>query len=151
MDLKKKVLSISKDIFRETAKISLETMSATARHYSKEKGLSEDQREKYAEIASSMKQWGDKLNNHVALFGGCFYFALPFPIQLIIFAINAIVPDPIPYVDEIIMVGGIISKISFLDNVGYFISEHKILSIIIAIPLSIFLIWGSVQIWNWIF
>ena len=44
----------------------------------------------------------------VALFGGCFYFALPFPIQLIIFAINAIVPDPIPYVDEIIMVGGII-------------------------------------------
>ena len=87
----------------------------------------------------------------VALFGGCFYFALPFPIQLIIFAINAIVPDPFPYVDEIIMVGGIISKISFLDNVGYFISEHKIMSIIIAIPLSIFLIWGSVQIWNWIF
>ena len=65
MDLKKKVLSISKDIFRETAKISLETMSATSMHYSKEKGLSEDQREKYAEIASSMKQWGDKLNNHV--------------------------------------------------------------------------------------
>ena len=87
----------------------------------------------------------------IALFGGCFYFTLPFPIQLIIFIINAIVPDPIPYVDEIIMVGGIISKISFLDNVGYFISEHKILSFIIAFPLSIFLIWGSVQIWNWIF
>jgi hypothetical protein len=83
----------------------------------------------------------------IALFGGYFYFTLPFPIQLIIFIINAIVPDPIPYIDEIIMVGGMVSKLYFLDQVGEFISEHKILSLLILILL----IWCGIQIWNWIF
>lgn len=41
----------------------------------------------------------------VAVIGGSIYFALPLAVQLILFAINAIVPDPIPYLDEIIMVG----------------------------------------------
>ena len=60
---------------------------------------------------------------------------------------NAIVPDPIPYIDEIIMVGGMVSKLYFLDQVGEFISEHKILSLLILILL----IWCGVQIWNCIF
>ena len=47
----------------------------------------------------------------VAVIGGSIYFALPLAVQLILFAINAIVPDPIPYLDEIIMVGGILSKL----------------------------------------
>ena len=81
----------------------------------------------------------------IALFGGYFYFTLPFPIQLIIFIINAIVPDPIPYIDEIIMVGGMVSKLYFLDQVGEFI--HKILSLLILILL----IWCGIQIWNCIF
>lgn len=83
----------------------------------------------------------------IALFGGCIYFALPLPIQLVILVVNAIIPDPIPYIDEIIMIGGIISKIELLENIGDFISEHKILSLIILI----FMIWGGIQIWNWIF
>lgn len=41
----------------------------------------------------------------VAVIGGSIYFALPLAVQLILFAINAVVPDPIPYLDEIIMVG----------------------------------------------
>ena len=41
----------------------------------------------------------------VAVIGGSIYFALPLAVQLILFALNAIVPDPIPYLDEIIMVG----------------------------------------------
>ena len=32
----------------------------------------------------------------VAVIGGSIYFALPLAVQLILFAINAIVPDPIP-------------------------------------------------------
>lgn len=83
----------------------------------------------------------------IALFGGCLYFALPFYIQIIVLAINAVTPDCIPFVDEIIMVGGILSKLNSLGKVIYFVSEHKFLSIII----SIFLIWGGIQILSWIF
>ena len=53
----------------------------------------------------------------VAIVGGSIYFVLPLAVQLILFAINAIVPDPIPYLDEIIMVGGILSKLKKLDDI----------------------------------
>lgn len=56
----------------------------------------------------------------VAVIGGSIYFALPLAVQLILFAINAIVPDPIPYLDEIIMVGGILSKLKKLDDTMLF-------------------------------
>ena len=83
----------------------------------------------------------------VAVIGGSIYFALPLAVQLILFAINAIVPDPIPYLDEIIMVGGILSKLKKLDDIEDFISEHKVLSCIIAVGIVILL----VQFLRWIF
>lgn len=83
----------------------------------------------------------------VAVIGGSIYFALPLAVQLILFAINAIVPDPIPYLDEIIMVGGILSKLKKLDDIEDFISEHKVLSCIIAVGMVILL----VQFLRWIF
>ena len=83
----------------------------------------------------------------VAVIGGSIYFALPLAVQLILFAINAIVPDPIPYLDEIIMVGGIFSKLKKLDDIEDFISEHKVLSCIIAVGMVILL----VQFLRWIF
>lgn len=39
------------------------------------------------------------------------YMFLPCPIQLIFSIINFFIPDPIPYLDEIIMWGGLLSKI----------------------------------------
>ena len=83
----------------------------------------------------------------VAVIGGSIYFALPLAVQLILFAINAIVPDPIPYLDEIIMVGGILSKLKKLDDIEDFISKHKVLSCIIAVGMVILL----VQFLRWIF
>lgn len=83
----------------------------------------------------------------VAVIGGSIYFALPLAVQLILFAINAIVPDPIPYLDEIIMVGGILSKLKKLDDIEDFISEHKVLSCITAVGMVILL----VQFLRWIF
>lgn len=83
----------------------------------------------------------------VAVIGGSIYFALPLAVQLILFAINAVVPDPIPYLDEIIMVGGILSKLKKLDDIEDFISEHKVLSCIIAVGMVILL----VQFLRWIF
>ena len=83
----------------------------------------------------------------VAIVGGSIYFVLPLAVQLILFAINAIVPDPIPYLDEIIMVGCILSKLKKLDDIEDFISEHKVLSCIIAVGMVILL----VQFLRWIF
>ena len=83
----------------------------------------------------------------VAVIGGSIYFVLPLAVQLILFVINAIVPDPIPYLDEIIMVGGILSKLKKLDDIEDFISEHKVLSCIIAVGMVILL----VQFLRWIF
>lgn len=83
----------------------------------------------------------------VAVIGGSIYFVLPLAVQLILFVINAIVPDPIPYLDEIIMVGGILSKLKKLDDIEDFISEHKVLSCIIAVGIVILL----VQFLRWIF
>ena len=69
----------------------------------------------------------------VAIVGGSIYFVLPLAVQLILF--------------EIIMVGGILSKLKKLDDIEDFISEHKVLFCIIAVGIVILL----VQFLRWIF
>jgi hypothetical protein len=60
----------------------------------------------------------------------------PFLVQVVGFIINAMVPDPIPFLDEFIMIfcmGSKLSKIvDFLDDPWGYIKEH-IVSIIISI------------------
>ena len=62
---------------------------------------------------------------------------LPFPIQFILMLINIFVPDPIPFLDEIIMGAGVISKLYWLENIGDHISDffkkHKFLSFLIGL------------------
>lgn len=91
----------------------------------------------------------------VAIVGGSIYFALPFPIQLILLLINALVPDPIPFIDEIIMVGGIFSKLYTMDIfLGEFfdwLSEHKILGTIVVIGLLWLIFQLGSWLWNLIF
>ena len=67
---------------------------------------------------------------------------------MLIFAINFIAPDPIPVIDEVIMIAGIISKLLFLSKITDFIDEHReqvkafgmviLLLIIIAIILAFY-------------
>ena len=83
----------------------------------------------------------------VAIVGGSIYFVLPLAVQLILFAIKEIVTEPIPKMDEINMVGGILSKLKKLDDIEDFISEHKVLFCIIAVGIVILL----VQFLRWIF
>lgn len=68
----------------------------------------------------------------ICLIGGSAYFAAPLPVQLVLMGINFLVPDPIPYLDEIIMVGGILSKLYWIDNIGFeirtFSAKHKFLT-----------------------
>lgn len=79
----------------------------------------------------------------VCIIGGSLYFSAPLPVQLVLMGLNILVPDPIPFLDEIIMVGGILSKLYWLDNIEYeiehFISEHKRL---LAIVLGVIIIIG---------
>ena len=57
----------------------------------------------------------------ICLIGGVIYFCCPFPIQLLLMIGNVFIPDPIPFLDEIIMVGGIISKLYFLENLSWYV------------------------------
>lgn len=74
----------------------------------------------------------------VAIVGGSIYFVLPLAVQLVLFVINAIVPDPIPYLDEIIMVGGILSKLKKLDDkIIWVVVENSLMSLFIDITRCI--------------
>lgn len=72
------------------------------------------------------------------------YFASPLPIRLLFLLINFFFPDPIPILDEVIMLGGIVSKMLFLERITDFISEHKILSALIGMAV-VLVIWSLFQ------
>lgn len=77
----------------------------------------------------------------------CVYFACPLPVRILIMAVNFFMPDPIPILDEVIMIAGIISKLLFLEDVIsaiiYFVDEHKklIKTIGIIVIVLLLLIW----------
>ena len=58
----------------------------------------------------------------VCLIGSCAYFFCPIPLQFLLTGINFFVPDPIPFLDEVIMIGGILAKLFWLDN--FYISDY---------------------------
>ncbi len=80
----------------------------------------------------------------------CVYAVCPFLVQIAGFAINAFVPDPIPFMDEFIMILCMFTKIGrfleFIENVGDFISEHRIAFIIggiVCAGLVIGILWAA--------
>ena len=80
----------------------------------------------------------------------CVYAVRPFLVQIAGFAINAFVPDPIPFMDEFIMILCMFTKIGrfleFIENVGDFISEHRIAFIIggiVCAGLVIGILWAA--------
>lgn len=74
------------------------------------------------------------------------YLCLSFPVQLIFLLLNSFVPDPIPYIDEIIMYAGIIKKIINAVNIIDWIKKYPKISIIIGSVLLILII-GLLMIW----
>lgn len=73
------------------------------------------------------------------LFIGLFYFIMifltfvsPFLVRVCIFIANALLPDPLPYVDEFLMGVGVISKVMFVRRF------YKLLIVIIILGLIIF-------------
>lgn len=78
------------------------------------------------------------------IFGLMVYIALPFPLQILLLIINTVTPDPIPFIDEIIMYGGAFKKMmSFLDVISFF-EEHEILAFIVkclVVALIVFIVY----------
>ena len=66
------------------------------------------------------------------LFLWAFVF-FPLPVQIICFGINAFVSDPIPVLDEVIMVIATLKKMNSYGKILSFVMEHKLMSVIIAI------------------
>lgn len=56
-------------------------------------------------------------------------FISPLIIRILIFGVNCIVPDPIPYVDEILMGAGVISKIKTVESVCSHPKRYLLLAI----------------------
>lgn len=91
----------------------------------------------------------------IFIFLGLIYFSLPFLLQLIITVINTWLIDPIPIIDEIIMYGGLISKLMsgleiFEKIVDYKIwcEEHRFLGILTTIFILTVIVALGCGIWK---
>ena len=69
------------------------------------------------------------------------YAVCPFLIQIAGFVLNAMYPDPIPFIDEIVMVFCMMSRlgkiIMVLEGIFGFIAEYKVIVISICIIAAI--------------
>lgn len=75
------------------------------------------------------------------------YVGLPLWAKLIIFIIDAFLPDPIPVIDEILMVAAVINDVLKLYKVmaiAEWIRLHKVLALCIGIG-TIFLLWMGIS------
>ena len=55
------------------------------------------------------------------------YLACPIAGKIVLLIANTFIPDPIPFVDEFIMVVGLLTNIVRVGKIGTFITEHKVL------------------------
>lgn len=67
------------------------------------------------------------------------YISVPIRTKIVLFIINLFIPDPIPYVDELVMAGNMVLNLVKAIKIIEFINEHKILSVFLGIT-SIFLL-----------
>lgn len=64
--------------------------------------------------------------------------------KLIVLLLNSFFPDPIPVIDELIMLVGLAYNVNMVVNIKDFVEEHKILSILILILVVV----GIIFLWN---
>lgn len=67
------------------------------------------------------------------------YVAVPIRTKIVLFIINLFLPDPMPYVDELIMAGNIVLNLVKAIKIIEFVNEHKVLTVFLGIT-SIFLL-----------
>ncbi len=74
----------------------------------------------------------------IVIIGAIIYVSLPLPLQFIVLLLNTKIPDPIPYIDEIIMYGAFLKKliaVARIEECLEWIEEHKLISILIGISV----------------
>lgn len=79
----------------------------------------------------------------VLIFLALVYVALPLWAKILVFIINAFFPDPIPVLDEVLMLASMINDILKMYKIMMVIEwmqEHKILLIRIGIGIGLFII-----------
>ena len=74
------------------------------------------------------------------------YWIAPLPIQIILFVIDAFVPDMFPVVDELFMLIAIINRIKKYVVISNFVRKHEFLTILLLIAV----VTGIVFIVRWI-
>ena len=78
----------------------------------------------------------------ITILGVLVYLVLPLPLQFIFLILNTAIPDPIPYLDEIIMYASFIKKLLKYQQAYEWIQDHKtlikILSVIIIVIIIMF-------------
>ena len=72
------------------------------------------------------------------------YSALPIPIQLVLFAVNMFLPDPIPMLDEVIMVISMANKAKLLSKLYDLLQKHRVIGIIVIAIIIAGIITGIV-------
>lgn len=65
------------------------------------------------------------------------FLGAPFWLQLIFTILNVFINDPIPLIDEAVMGVSIVKKILSFTRILEFVTEHKILSAVIAVGLIV--------------
>ena len=69
----------------------------------------------------------------VYIIGIIIYCILPLPLQIPLLILNTLLPDSIPYIDEIMMYGSTVKKMMRAEEIIEWVLEHKFLSFVIAI------------------
>ena len=77
----------------------------------------------------------------------CIYWVAPLPVQIVLFIIDAFVPDMVPVIDELVMLIAIVNRVKTYIVVKSFMAEHKILTILFLIVMLV----GIVLVFQWIF
>ena len=77
----------------------------------------------------------------------CIYWVAPLPVQIVLFIIDAFVPDMVPVIDELVMLIAIVNRVKTYIAVKSFMAEHKILTILFLIVMLV----GIVLVFQWIF
>lgn len=76
----------------------------------------------------------------VSIFVLGIYFISPLIGKIALLIVNTILPDPIPYADEIIMWLGLLTKLSFLANLAIFIAKFKYLLMLVFVCLFLIIL-----------
>lgn len=67
------------------------------------------------------------------------YIVAPIPIQIFILIVDMFIPDPIPAIDEILMVAVVGNRIRKAIMIGDFVVKHKFLTFLIGMVLAFLL------------